>query len=86
MEQLKEIDEIKGKIKEDEDVISVYFAIDGRIIKLAVYVKDDVTVKEARTKGESYLEYFDEDDLTYYSIFKGRIFSAIVQKRLSCEW
>ena len=64
----KEIAEIKGKIKEDEDVISVDFAIDGRIIKLAVYVKDDVTVKEARTKGESYLEYFDEDDLTYYSI------------------
>lgn len=64
----KEIDEIKAKIKEDEDIVSVDYRLDGRIIKLTICVKDEVTVSEARKKGDSYLELFSEDDLSYYSI------------------
>jgi len=64
----KEIEDIKAKIKEDEDIVSVTYHLDGRIIKLTIYVKDDVTDSEARKKGDGYLEFFSEDDLSYYSI------------------
>ena len=64
----KEIEKIKTKIKEDEDIISVDYRLDGRIIKLTIYVKDDVTDSEARKKGDGYLGLFDKDDLSYYSI------------------
>ena len=64
----KEIEDIKAKIKEDVDVISVDYHLDGRIIKLTILVKDDVTDTNARKKGESYLELFESDDLSYYSI------------------
>ena len=63
-----EIVEIKNNIEKDESVLSTKLTLQGRTIQLIVNVKDDLSVKDAKSKGTEFLKFFTEDELSYYAI------------------
>ncbi|MBE6150717.1 MAG: hypothetical protein E7162_02735 [Firmicutes bacterium] len=64
----KMINNIETSIEALEEVSSCTYDLEGRIINLTIVVKDDVTVKKAKSLDSSILKNFDNDQLSYYSI------------------
>lgn len=64
----KMINDIETSIETLEEVSSCAYDLEGRIINLTIVVKDDVTVKKAKSLDSSILKNFDNDQLSYYSI------------------
>ena len=62
------INNIETSIEALEEVSSCTYDLEGRIINLTIVVKDDVTVKKAKSLDSSILKNFDNDQLSYYSI------------------
>jgi len=63
-----EIKKIEENIKDDKNVIEAKYDLEGRIINLTITVKDDISVKNAKSIGNNTLNNFDEDQLSYYSV------------------
>lgn len=62
------VKELKSKIKEDSSVKDVTFDLEGRTIDLTITVDDELKLSDAKKMGKSFLDYFEEDDLSYYSL------------------
>ena len=62
------VKDIKDAITALENVESVEYDLEGKIINLMITVSSDVSVKNAKKIGSSALENFTEDQLSYYSI------------------
>ena len=65
-------DEVYQKIEEaltkGGNVTKVDHRIQGKTLNYYITFADKVTVKDAKSLGESIIKYFDEDTLGYYSI------------------
>ncbi len=59
------IDEEFGK---NSKVLKVSHRLQGKTINYFITVDEKVSVKDAKSIGDSLIEYFDEDTLSYYSI------------------
>ena len=64
-ETFQKIDEL---LKKNSNVKNVSHRIQGKTINYTINFDDKETVKDAKALGESILESFDEDTLSYYSI------------------
>lgn len=69
-EKVKISEDTKSKIKEalGERSSSVKVRIAGRIIYIDVVVNDDVSKEDARALGDKALEFFSDQEKSYYDI------------------
>lgn len=61
-------DKIDEGLKKNSSVVKVSHRLQGKTINYFITVGEKVSVKDAKTIGESIIKEFDEDTLGYYSI------------------
>lgn len=59
---------IKKEYEENEKIEKFTYELQGRLINLILEVKDGTTLDEAKELGNKTLEYFDDEEKTYYDI------------------
>ena len=64
----KQYDEIKDKLKEDENVVKVTTDLKGKIVNIIMTVKDEVTKDNAKKIAAVALTMFDEEQLEFYDV------------------
>ena len=63
-----EINSVKDKIKELENIKDIDIYIDSKIIKIVVKLKEDVNFEELKKKANESISGFDEENLTFYDV------------------
>lgn len=60
-------DKIKSELESKEEIKSVTYREQGKIINFIITVDDKVDLTNAKKVGDSLVAYFSEDDISYYT-------------------
>jgi len=63
-----EINEVKDKINELEEIESVNVYTDSKIIKIVVKLSSDIDFESIKTKANESISGFSEENLSYYDV------------------
>ena len=62
----EKIDEIKSKIKKNDDCKSIDYLLQGKIMKFFINVSNETGITSAQRLGDNIIDSFDETELKYY--------------------
>lgn len=58
---------IKSEIEDLDNVSALTYRLQGKIINFIVTVTDSTAISDAKKVGDKIIEYFEEDDVAYYT-------------------
>ena len=64
----KRYDELEKKLKKNDKVEDANSELTGKIINVIITVKDDTSKKDAKNIGNSVLDEFSKDELSFYDV------------------